>query len=116
MLEYIDLLYFLLIVLPLYPKSMEHYISSVNLFSYTETTAFNRMGYWGLFLLLIVIGLIEIIVTQLKITKVCKMIMTFSMLLSVATVLFLALTGETYATVLAFLFFVLKVILYMRGR
>ena len=38
------------------------------------------------------------------------------MLLSVATVLFLALTGETYATVLAFLFFVLKVILYMRGR
>lgn len=42
--------------------------------------------------------------------------MTFSMLLSVATVLFLALTGETYATVLAFLFFVLKVILYMRGR
>ncbi|MCI5622691.1 hypothetical protein [Anaerostipes sp.] len=74
------------------------------------------MGYWGLFLLLIVIGLIEIIVTQLKITKVCKMIMTFSMLLSVATVLFFALTGETYATVLAFLFFVLKVILYMRGR
>lgn len=63
-----------------------------------------------------VIGLIEIIVTQLKITKVCKMIMTFSMLLSVATVLFLALTGETYATVLAFLFFVLKVILYMKGR
>lgn len=52
----IDLLYFLLIVLPLYPKSMEQYISSVNLFSYTETTAFNRMGYWGLLFLLIVIG------------------------------------------------------------
>lgn len=34
----VDLFYFLLIVLPLYPKSMGQYIASVNLFSYTETT------------------------------------------------------------------------------
>lgn len=112
----IDLLYFLLIVLPLYPKSMEQYISSVNLFSYTETTAFNRMGYWGLFLLLIVIGISEIIATQLKITKGNKMLLIFSMLLSIAVVLFLALTGETYATALAFLLFILKVFLYIKGK
>ena len=112
----IDLFYFLLIVLPLYPKPMERYIASVSLFCYTETTAFNRMVYFWLFLLLIVIGIIEIIVMQLKIVKVCKMIMTCSMLLSIAAVLFLALTGETYATALAFLLFVLKVALYMKRR
>ena len=112
----IDLLYFLLIVLPLYPKSMEQYISSVNLFSYTETTAFNRMGYWGLLFLLIVIGSIEIIAIQLKITKKNKMILIFSMLLSIVVVLFLALTGETYATALAFLLFILKVFLYIKGK
>lgn len=112
----IDVLYFLLIVLPLYPKSMEQYISSVNLFSYTETTAFNRMGYWGLFSLLIVIGIIEMIAARLKITKGNKMILIFSMLLSIVVVLFLALTGETYATALAFLLFILKVFLYIKEK
>ena len=112
----IDLLYFLLMVLPLYPKSMGGYIASVNLFGYTETSAFNRMVYLGLFFLLMGTGVTEVIVTQLKIEKVYKMIIIFSMLLSIAAVLFLALTGETYATALAFLLLVLKAGLYMKGR
>ena len=112
----IDLLYFLLMVLPLYPKSMGGYIASVNLFGYTETSAFNRMVYLGLFFLLMGTGVTEVIVTQLKIEKVYKMIIIFSMLLSIAAVLFLALTGETYATALVFLLLVLKAGLYMKGR
>ena len=112
----IDLLYFLLIVLPLYPKSTGCYIASVNLFGYTDISAFNRMVYWGLFFLLMGTGAVEIIVTQLKIEKVYKMIIIFSMLLNIAAVLFLALTGETYATALAFLLLVLKAGLYMKGR
>ena len=112
----IDLFHFLLIVLPLYPKSMKEYIASVNLFGYTETSAFNRIVYWVLFFLLMLIGTSEIIVTQLKIEKVYKMVIVFSMLLGIAAVLFLALTGETYATALAFLLLVLKAGLYMKGR
>ena len=103
----IDLLYFLLMVLPLYPKSMGGYIASVNLFGYTETSAFNRMVYLGLFFLLMGTGVTEVIVTQLKIEKVYKMIIIFSMLLGIAAVLFLALTGETYATALVFLLLVM---------
>ena len=45
-----------------------------------------------------------------------KMVIVFSMLLGIAAVLFLALTGETYATALAFLLLVLKAGLYMKGR
>ena len=108
--------HFLLIVLPLYPKSMKEYIASVNLFGYAETSAFNRMVYWVLFFLLMLIGVVEIIVTQLKIEKVYKMVIVFSILLGIAAVLFLALTGETYATALAFLLLVLKAGLYMKGR
>lgn len=112
----VDLLHFLLIVLPLYPKSMKEYIASVNLFGYTEISAFIRMVYWVLFLLLMLIGVSELIVTQLKIEKVYKMIIVFSVLLGIVAVLLLALTGETYATALAFLFLVLKAGLYMKGR
>lgn len=112
----IDLFYFLLIVLPLYPKSMDGFISSVNLIAYTETTAFNRMIYWGMFLVLIVIGMLEIALVQLKITKAHKIQLAVSMLLSILAVLFLALTGETYATALAFLLFILKVFLSIKGK
>ena len=103
----IDLLYFLLMVLPL---------SSVNLFDYTDTSVFNRIVYWGLLFLLMGIGIAEIIVTQLKIEKISRKITIFSMVLSMAAVLFLALTGETYATALVFLLLVLKAGLYMKGR
>lgn len=112
---FIDLFHFLLIVLPLYPNSMKGYIASVNLLSYTETSVFNRMVYWGLFFLLMGTGVAEVIVTQLKIEKVYKMVIVFSMLLGIVAVLFLALTGETYATALAFLLLVVKAGLYIKG-
>ena len=83
----IDLFHFLLIVLPLYPKSIKEYIASVNLFGYTETSAFNRIVYWVLFFLLMLIGAAEIIVTQLKIEKVYKLVIAFSMLLGIAACL-----------------------------
>lgn len=113
---FIDLFHFLLIVLPLYPNSMKGYIASVNLLSYTETSVFNRMVYWGLFFLLMGTGVAEVIVTQLKIEKVYKMVIVFSMLLGIVAVLFLAMTGETYATALAFLLLVVKAGLYIKGR
>lgn len=113
---FVDIFSFLLIVLPLYPKTMDQYISSVNLFCYIETTAFNRMVYWILFIVLILVGLTEVVLTQLKTAEISKIVQTLSVLLSMSTVLFLALTGETYATALAFLLFVLKVFLYIKGR
>ena len=95
---------------------MKEYIASVNRFGYTETSYFNRIVYWVLFFLLMLIGAAEIIVTQLKIEKVYKLVIVFSMLMGTAAVLFLALTGETYATALAFLLLVLKAGLYMKGK
>lgn len=112
---FIDLFHFLLIVLPLYPNSMKGYIASVNLLSYTETSVFNRMVYWGLFFLLMASGVTEVITSKLKIEKVNKIIFIFSIVLSILVVLFLALAAETYATALAFLLLVLKAGLYTKG-
>lgn len=65
----VDLFSFILIVLPLYPKPINGYIFSVNLFSYTETTWFNRWIYWIMFIALIGIGIVKIVLTQFKIEK-----------------------------------------------
>lgn len=65
----VDLFFFILIVLSLYPKPINGYIFSVNLFSHTETTWFNRWIYWIMFIILIMVGIVKIVLTQFKIEK-----------------------------------------------
>ena len=109
-----DLFSFLLIVLPLYPWTVEGYVYSVNLFSYTETTILNRTVYWALFLALVLIGAVKISLTQLRAGKDQKTVTLVSMVMSVVLVIYLALAGETYAVMLAFLLLLIKGILLFR--
>ena len=47
-----DLFSLLMILLPLYPKTIDGFVYSVNLWMYTETAVYNRVIYWILFLAL----------------------------------------------------------------
>lgn len=111
----LDLLSVTLIVLPLYSNPIDGYIFSVNLFSYTETTSFNRFVYWGLFTTLMAAGIAKILLTRLMIVKGRKLLTAGSMGLSTLTVLFLAMTREAYAVTMAFLLFVTKGILLWKN-
>ena len=110
----VDLLSFTLIVLPLYPNPVDGYVFSVNLFLYTETTSFNRLVYWIMFVALIVIGVVKILLTQLKIEKGHKIMTGSSMGLSILTVLFLAMATEPYAITVAFLLLIIKGVLLLK--
>lgn len=112
----LDLLSVTLIVLPLYPNPVDGYIFSVNLFSYTETTSFNRLVYWGLYAALMAAGIAKILLTRLKIVKGRKLLTAGSMGLSILAVLFLAMTREAYAVTMAFLLFVTKGILLWKNE
>ena len=65
-----DILSFLLIILPLYPKTVDSFVYSVNLFKYTETTSFNLSVYWTIFLSLTISGIVKLISDKLKIYKI----------------------------------------------
>lgn len=112
----LDMFSFMLVVLPLYPRTVKGEIFSVNLFLYTETTWLNRMIYWFLFVALVGVGIIKILFTQLKSTKGQRILTLCSMGLSVLTVLLLVITREAYASTLAFLLFVIKGILLLKNR
>ena len=104
----VDILSFLLIILPLYSKTSEGYIYSVNLFAYTETAAINRFVYWGVFTALILFGLLKIILIKFEFIKIKKVLTICSMLLGILAVLLLALAREPYAVVVMFLLTVIK--------
>lgn len=112
----LDMFSFTLVVLPLYPRTVKGEIFSVNLFLYTETTWLNRMIYWFLFVALVGVGIIKILFTQLKSTKGQRILTLCSMGLSVLTVLLLVIAREAYASMLAFLLFVIKGILLLKNR
>ena len=65
----IDMLSIMLIVLPLYPKTVEGYVYSVNLWEYVETAIYNRIVYWILFALLILCGVWQIWGRKNKVIK-----------------------------------------------
>lgn len=109
-----DLLSLILIVLPLYPHTVDGYVYSVNLFSYRETTILNRMVYWAIFLSLVLIGAMKLLLVQLRTGKNQKVITSASMVLSIGAVVYLALAGETYAVTVAFILLLNKGMLLFR--
>ena len=112
----VDLLSVLLIVLPVYPRTVDGYVYSVNLFEYLETSAMNRFVYWFLFLGLIVLGVWKVLLVQMKSGKHQKLIRECSLLVSIASVIVLALAGETYAVTVVFLLLLIKGVVLFKSN
>ena len=110
----VDICYFLLIVLPLYPNTINGFVYSVNLITYKETTVLNLWIYWIMFLILIAAGVLKIIFMQLEVEKWQNLITGFSMGVNILAVLFLALAREAYVVSMAFLLLVIKGILILK--
>ena len=110
----VDLLSVLLIILPLYPKTVDGYIYSVNLWRYTETALYNRTVYWILFLALVVCGVVKLIQAQWNIDKGKKVISACSVILSIVAILYLVLAREAYASTIAILLMLLKGLLIFK--
>ena len=112
----VDMLSVLLIVLPLYPRTVDGYVYSVTLFEYTETSEMNRFVYWFLFLGLIVLGVWKVLLVQIKSGKHQKLIRECSLLVSIAAVIVLALAGETYAVTVVFLLLLIKGVVLFKSN
>ena len=114
---FVDVFSLMLIVLPLYPNTVEGFVYSVNLLHYTQTAPININFYWIAFVLLLFLGFAKIILTKIKAEKGNKVSTAVSILLNIFIVLFLALTREVYALIIVFLMLLIKgSILLKRGN
>lgn len=114
----VDLLSFMLIALPLYPNTIDGSIYSVNLLNYKEISPVILRVYWIAFVLLFIFGVAEVVLTKSKKEKANKNVTEISLVFNIFLVVFLALTGEVYAVVVAFLMMVIKgaILLKRRGQ
>ena len=110
----LDICSFILIILPLYPNKVSGFVESVNLFAYTQIASLNRLLYWVMFISLVVAGIIKLLLTKFKFERCSNTVTAASILLSILTVLFMAMTREAYAVVLIFILLVMKGLLLFR--
>ena len=111
----IDVCSFMLIALPLYPNMVNGYIYSVNLWAYTQTTELNYLLFWIMYVSLVILGIIKLLLAKFRSKKYNPVMTGISMILGIALVLFLAVTREAYAVVMAFLLLVIKGILLLKN-
>jgi len=104
----VDVCAFLLMVLPLYPNTVEGHVYSVNLFSYTEVTAWIRVVYWSLFGGMIGCGIVKMVLSKIGRKRGNTMIMYLSLGVNCFGVVFLAMTREAYGIVVMFLLLIIK--------
>lgn len=110
----VDLCSFVLIILPLYPNTIDGFVYSVNLLNYTQTTGLNKTICWVVFSLLVIIGLAKVIFIKTKAEKCSKILMDISISISALIVIFLAITREVYAVVVVFLLLIIKGVIFLR--
>ena len=101
----VDILSIFLIVMPLYPHTVDGHVYSVNLWRYVETTVFNRCVYWGLFVTLIMCGVLR---GCIRLTRV-------SVIVGAIAVIYLALAREAYAATLCFGLLIIKFLLIYKS-
>jgi transcriptional regulator with XRE-family HTH domain len=106
----VDLLTLLLIVLPLYPKTVDSRIYSVTLWQYSETAAYNRAVYWFFFLALMGCGIWKLLQKQRR----GRLSTAVSLLLSLCAVLYLVLAREAYAATVTVVLLTVKTLLVYR--
>ena len=110
----VDLFSLILIILPLYPNTIGDFVYSVNLLNYAQTSQFNKTICWVGFISLVLLGLVKIILTRIKLEKGNKILAELSIVISILMVLFLAVTREVYAVVVAFLLLMIKGIILIK--
>ena len=115
----VDLFSLLLVVLPLYPNTVDNFVYSVCLLNYTQISKTTLMAYWILFSCLFTVGIIKIILIKINAEKGNKILTELSIALNIFIVLFLVLTRAVYAVVIAFLLLIFKggvVLKYRKSR
>ena len=104
----VDLLSFVLIILPIFPNTVDGFIYSVSLINYREISLLNIVIYWVVFVSLMTAGAVKLIFMQTEFSKGNKIITGISMIISFFGVIFLSLAREAYAVVLIFLLLLIK--------
>lgn len=104
-----DILFLMLIILPLYPEEISGYVYAVNLFGYDDAASWELSVCWIMPILLSAAGVIRLFMTKYRPEKNQSLLAAASIGINVLLVIFMILSRTVYAAILAFLILIVKV-------
>lgn len=110
----LDIMVIVLLFLPLYGQADGTTIRMVSLFGFNDITMATRIIYFGLPLLIVPWGIVELGIYYRGSVKWLNRSRVISLLLNAAVILIFIGTRQPYAIALLFMFFMIKIILLIK--
>ena len=111
----LDVISILFIFLPLYAKKTESFVYSVSLFNANEISSLLKVGYIVFLATISLIGIGEIIINFVDNKKVQRSINIISLIVQTLSILFFAMSRQTYLTSIIFIILIIKVTIVIKN-
>ena len=111
----LDIISILFIFLPLYAHKTEDFIYSVSLMSTNDIGNSIKISYIVILSILSVIGITELILQFIDNKKIQRIVNIISLIIESFSVLFFAISRQTYLTAIIFIILIIKIIVIIKN-
>ena len=111
----LDIISVLFIFLPLYAQRAENFIYSVSLISTNDISNIIKISYIVILSILSLIGIAEIILNFIDNKKIQRIVNVISLIVETISILFFAISRQTYLTAIIFIILVIKIAIIIKN-
>ena len=111
----LDIISILFIFLPLYAHKTEDFVYSVSLMSTNDIGNIIKILYIVIFSVLSLIGITELILQFIDNKKIQRVVNIISLIIELFSVLFFAISRQTYLTAIIFIILTIKIIVVIKN-
>lgn len=111
----LDIISVLFIFLPLYAQKTENFVYSVSLISANEISNIIKISYIIILSALSLIGITEIVLNFMENKKIQRIVNIISLTLQTFSILFFAISRQTYLTAIIFIILIIKIAVIIKN-
>ena len=111
----LDIISVLFIFLPLYAQKSENFVYSVSLISTNDISNIIKISYIIILSVLSLIGIAELILNFIDNKKIQRIVNVISLIIETFSILFFAISRQTYLTAIIFIILVIKMAVIIKN-
>lgn len=111
----LDIISILFIFLPLYAQRAENFVYSVSLISTNDISNIIKVLYIVILSILSLIGIAELIMNFVDNKKIQRIVNVISLIIETISILFFAISRQTYLTAIIFIILIIKIIVIIKN-
>jgi len=111
----LDIISILFVFLPLYAQATEKFVYSVSLISTNDISGVIKISYIVILSVLSLIGVAELVLNFIDNKKIQRILNTMSLIIQTISILFFAISRQTYLTAIIFIILIIKILVIIKN-